>query len=118
MKNINWLAGRGYNTLGVRFPARYCGKRDQVSGSYLAVLWEKLVRAYAIDARVAEDCKRVEAQDVRAWLDGAGTCKEEVFKSAGLGDDVRLESDRIVAACLRVEEHPVHVEAFAQGMAG
>src|SRR5437773_8066715 len=42
MKNIYWLAGRGYNTLGVRFPARYCGKRDQVSGSYLAVLWENM----------------------------------------------------------------------------
>jgi hypothetical protein len=84
----------------------------------LAVLWEKLVRAYAIDARVAADARRVQMKEVRAWLDGAGTCKEEVFKSAGLGDDVRLESDRLVAACLRVEEHPVHVEAFAQGMAG
>jgi hypothetical protein len=42
MKNINWLAGRGYNTLGVRIPARYCGKRDQVSGSFLAVLWENM----------------------------------------------------------------------------
>jgi hypothetical protein len=84
----------------------------------LAVLWEKLVRAYAIDARVAADARRVETKEVRAWLRGAGKCKEEVFKSAGLGDDVRLESDQLVAACLRVEEHPVHVEAFAQGMAG
>jgi hypothetical protein len=86
--------------------------------STLAVLWEKLVRAYAIDARVAEDARRVEAKEVRTWLEGAGVCKEEVFKSAGLGDDVRLESDHLVAACLRVAEHPVHVEAFAQGMAG
>jgi hypothetical protein len=85
--------------------------------STLALLWEKLVRAYAIDARVAQDSKPVKAKDVRAWLAGAGTCKEEVFKSAGLGDDVRLESDRLVAACLRIDEHPVHVEAFAQGMA-
>ncbi len=84
----------------------------------LAVLWQKLVRAYGIDARVVEATRRVEAKDVRAWLDGSLTCKEEVFKSAGLGEDVRLESDRLVAACLRVEEHPVHVEAFAQGMAG
>jgi hypothetical protein len=84
----------------------------------LTVLWDKLVRAYAIDARVAPDARKVETREVRAWLKGAGSCKEETFKSAGLGEDVRLESDRLVAACLRVEEHPVHVEAFAQGMAG
>jgi len=38
--NLAWLAGRGYNVLGVRWPARYRGDRDDVSGSFLAVLWE------------------------------------------------------------------------------
>ncbi len=37
---LQWLAGRGYNTLGVRFPVRYHGIRDHVSGPLLAVLWE------------------------------------------------------------------------------
>lgn len=40
--HIEWLAGRGYNTLGVRFPAVFKGKQDQVTGSFLAVLWENL----------------------------------------------------------------------------
>jgi hypothetical protein len=84
----------------------------------LARLWEKLVRAYAIDARVAPDAPRIGVEQVREWLQGAGAAKEEVFKSAGLGEDVRLESPRLVAACLRVEEQPVHVEAFAEAMAG
>lgn len=39
---LQWLAGRGYNTLGVKFPATYQGERDTVSGVFLSVLWENL----------------------------------------------------------------------------
>ena len=42
MTEIEWLAGRGYNTLGVSFPAEYTGKRDRARGPFLAVLWENL----------------------------------------------------------------------------
>lgn len=42
MTEIEWLAGRGYNTLGVSFPAEYKGKRDRAHGPFLAVLWENL----------------------------------------------------------------------------
>ena len=42
MKEIEWLAGRGYNTLGVTFPASYRGKTETVRGPFLAVLWENL----------------------------------------------------------------------------
>ena len=42
MTEIEWLAGRGYNTLGVAFPARFEGEVDHVSGSFLTVLWENL----------------------------------------------------------------------------
>jgi hypothetical protein len=37
---IEWLAGRGYNTFGIRIPARYRGARDEVEGEFCAVLWE------------------------------------------------------------------------------
>jgi hypothetical protein len=37
-----------------------------------------------------------------------------VFKSPGLGDDVRLETQRLSGAGLVVEGQPVHVEVFAQ----
>jgi hypothetical protein len=85
----------------------------------LARLWEKLIRAYAIDARVApHDAPQVSTALVREWLQTASAAREEVFKSAGLGEDVRLESPRLVAACLCVEDQPVHVEAFAEAMAG
>jgi hypothetical protein len=40
VKEIQWLAGRGYNVLGVSFPVRFVGKRDKVTGQFLTVLWE------------------------------------------------------------------------------
>jgi hypothetical protein len=42
MTELEWLAGRGYNTFGVRFPARFRGAADDVTGSFLAILWENL----------------------------------------------------------------------------
>jgi hypothetical protein len=39
---IPWLAGRGYNTLGVSVPVLFEGERDRASGSFLFVLWENL----------------------------------------------------------------------------
>lgn len=42
MKEIEWLAGRGYNMLGVTIPARFDGAVDKVSGPFLLVLWENL----------------------------------------------------------------------------
>lgn len=42
LTRLEWLAGRGYNTLGVRWPARFRGKRDEVVGSFLSILWENL----------------------------------------------------------------------------
>jgi hypothetical protein len=42
MTEIEWLAGRGYNTLGVSFPAAFRGKKDHAVGRFLTVLWENL----------------------------------------------------------------------------
>lgn len=42
LTEIEWLAGRGYNTLGVSFPVRFDGDVDQVRGNFLSVLWENL----------------------------------------------------------------------------
>jgi hypothetical protein len=82
----------------------------------LVKLWPKLVRAYAIDACVApaEGVAPVTGAAVQAWLRGALEAKEEVFKSPGVGADVRLEGQQMVGAGLVVEDQPVHVEVFAQ----
>jgi hypothetical protein len=39
---IQWLAGRGYNTLGVSFPVTFTGKQDKATGTFLLILWENL----------------------------------------------------------------------------
>jgi hypothetical protein len=42
MTEIEWLAGRGYNVLGVTIPVTFTGKVDRVIGNFLTVLWENL----------------------------------------------------------------------------
>jgi hypothetical protein len=81
----------------------------------LARLWPKLVRAYALDAHAArqEGVPPLTVADVRNWLGAAPQAREEMFKSPGVGDDVRLESQHLVGAGLLVDGNPVHVEAFA-----
>ncbi len=41
-KEIEWLAGRGYNTFGVTVPATYQGKQESVHGDLMLVLWENM----------------------------------------------------------------------------
>jgi len=82
----------------------------------LCKLWPKLVRAYAIDALMQLTEQSVSAEQVRDWLHGAMQAKEESFKSPGLGQDIRMESPTLIGAGLLVEDHPVHVEVFANAM--
>ncbi|MEQ1537392.1 MAG: acetoacetate decarboxylase family protein [Sphingorhabdus sp.] len=42
IRNLQWLAGRGYNTLGVRFPVAVASGEQPVTGPFLTVLWENL----------------------------------------------------------------------------
>jgi hypothetical protein len=42
LTEVEWLAGYGYNLLGVSFPAKFNGKKDHVTGDFLLVLWEDL----------------------------------------------------------------------------
>jgi len=40
--DIEWLAGRGYNTFGISVPVTYTGQQDTVNGDLLLVLWENM----------------------------------------------------------------------------
>jgi hypothetical protein len=42
LSDVDWLAGRGYSTLGVRCPVTYHGAGGEVRGNLLLVLWENL----------------------------------------------------------------------------
>jgi hypothetical protein len=45
LRNLPWLAGRGYDALGVRFPARFTGLKDTATGPLLTVMWENFCDA-------------------------------------------------------------------------
>jgi hypothetical protein len=81
----------------------------------LAKLWAKVFRAYALDVLEQTEAKAapLTAEAVREWLATADRAKVQPFKSPGLGYDVRLDGTTLVGAGLVVEEHPVHVELFA-----
>ena len=41
LSDIGWLAGRGYNIVMVRIPARWEGE-EQIAGHFVPVVWEKM----------------------------------------------------------------------------
>lgn len=42
LTDVPWLAGRGYDTFAIKLPARFEGRRDSVTGSFVAVVWENM----------------------------------------------------------------------------
>ncbi|WP_051854647.1 acetoacetate decarboxylase family protein [Streptomyces sp. NRRL B-1347] len=42
LTDVPWLAGRGYDTFAVKLPVRFEGREDQVTGSFVAVVWENM----------------------------------------------------------------------------
>ena len=42
LREVEWLAGRGYNLVSVSFPAAFDGEVDHAEGSFMPVLWENL----------------------------------------------------------------------------
>lgn len=42
LRNIGWLAGRGYNIVSVEFPIAFDGEEGRLTGKFTPVLWENL----------------------------------------------------------------------------
>jgi hypothetical protein len=42
LSDVPWLAGRGYDTFAIKLPARFEGRQDRVTGSFVAVVWENM----------------------------------------------------------------------------
>lgn len=91
----------------------------------------KLVRGYAVDALAQQRSRRareaagepaqttpengISAKDkLRRWLETAGTGEMLVEPAVGMGQDVRLENEKLTAAALWAEERFVHFCAFPQ----
>lgn len=41
-KQVDWLAGHGYNMIGVNAAVSYKGEHEQLNGTYTLVMWENL----------------------------------------------------------------------------
>lgn len=39
-REINWMAGGAYNFIQASIPVRFNGKRDQLEGNFVLVIWE------------------------------------------------------------------------------
>ena len=39
-REVDWMAGSGYNLVQVSVPARFSGQRDRVEGEFVLVIWE------------------------------------------------------------------------------
>jgi hypothetical protein len=73
LRRIDWLAGRDYSTLGVKFPVSYAGRDGVVTGDFLAVLWENLADPVTSG--------REELGFAKLWC--------EIREDAGLSDELR-----------------------------
>lgn len=71
---LSWLAGRGYNTLGVSFPATFNGEHDAVSGQFLAVLWENLADPIISGREELGYAKLYAELPPARWVDGGVRC--------------------------------------------
>mgnify|MGYP000173380618 CR=1 FL=1 len=40
LRDLEWLAGRGYHMLGIKYQAQFNGQHDVARGPFLSVLWE------------------------------------------------------------------------------
>ena len=75
-RNLAWLAGRGYNTLGVKVPVRYRGTKDDVVGQFLLVIWENMPDA------IISGREELGYNKIFATIDDPRCHDEEYFTSA------------------------------------
>jgi hypothetical protein len=127
----------GCNGVVFAFDGRIAGMDLFDKPQTLAKMLPKLAKAYGIDAletamrrdpsrlrrpdkqdqtrpQENEPAGRLDGRAVESWLRTAARARFDKFPSAGLGDDVRIESKEAVGAGLVVEEQPVHLELFAE----
>jgi hypothetical protein len=71
-------------------------------------------RSYALDAIEAEhrETPPPREADATALLEALAGAEADVYRAVGLGEDWRVDSERVVAAGLVVDGIPLHVEAF------
>jgi hypothetical protein len=107
------------------FPEGARGVVSAISGRFAALdvldkarsfkqVWGRLVTGYAMDAlrRKSDDYKPFTEKSARFFIDSIADCEVSGFEAAGLGRDLRFESDQIVGQALVVDDCLVHMSIF------
>jgi acetoacetate decarboxylase len=113
-KKVDWLAGRGYNLLGIEAEVIYNGENDQLQGTYTLALWENLADAI-ISGRELQGIPKIFA-DIpdHSILDGDWSCYASHFGNKIVEmqvTDVRAASAEEIAAGEKAQEgkdNPMH----------
>ena len=74
-KEMEWLAGRGYNVFGVSIPATYCGEQETVQGDLQLVVWENMADPIITGREDLGFAKLYCELPEPNWLDDQVTCR-------------------------------------------
>ncbi len=111
------------------YPEGARGIMAAISGRFVAMdvldrpetfqrIWNRLVTGYAMDAarRRTDDYKPFTEKSAKFFIDSIGECRISEFNSAGLGKELRFESDQILGQSLGVDDVLVHMSVFPNDM--
>jgi hypothetical protein len=82
----------------------------------LAALLPKLVRSYAVDAigTAGDEHLTPEPAAAKAFLNLVADAHADAYPALGLGTDLRLTAPGLVGGGLAVDDHLIHLAAFAR----
>lgn len=127
MKDVFFQREADYDSYvkALPYPEGARGVVSAISGRFAALdvldkpaafkhIWDRLVTGYAMDAlrRRSDDYKPFTEKSARFFLDSIGDCEISGFDAAGLGRDLRFESDQILGQALIVDDCLVHMSVF------
>ncbi|HOQ05983.1 MAG TPA: hypothetical protein PKY88_12310 [Anaerohalosphaeraceae bacterium] len=112
-------------TKALAYPEGACGVAASVGGRMLILdvfdkpdtlkkIWPRLTAAYALEAlqQKNEPEKSFDEKNARFFLDGLKRCQTHLFKSVGLGEELRFQSDELFGQALWFEQSVIHLALF------
>jgi hypothetical protein len=77
-----------------------------------ARLWPKLRRGYMLDALERLDGKPTSVEEIRSFVEAVDHSVESRQPSVGLGEDIRLRSERVIGSGLLLGDETIQLTAF------
>ena len=109
-RDVDWLAGRGYNLIGVDAPVRYRHGDTDLGGTYSLVLWENLADAILHGRELHGIPKLFADIPDHDEADGSWRCEASHFGhrivEMGITDQRAATDDEIATATREHEKNP------------